>query len=74
MWYSKDVKETHYLLKDLKPTGEHLALWALESIVKLSRLHGHPLDREEAVEWLAQSTEKSLDRDWVEWRLDGIFE
>jgi hypothetical protein len=68
------MKETHYLLSGLKPSQEHLALWALESIVKLSRLHGYPLDREEAVEWLAQAEEKSLDRDWVEWRLDGIFD
>ena len=68
------MKETHYLLKGLKPSQEHLALWALEAIVKLSRLHGHPLDREEAVEWLSTSEEKSLDRDWVEWRLDGIFD
>jgi hypothetical protein len=68
------MKETHYLLKGLKPSQEHLALWALEAIVELSRLHGHPLERPEATEWLSQSTEKSLDRDWVEWRLDGIFD
>jgi hypothetical protein len=68
------MKETHYLLTNLKPNQETLALWALEAIVELSRLHGHPLERSEATEWLSQSTEKSLDRDWVEWRLDGIFD
>ena len=64
----------HYLLEGLNPGQETLALWALESIVKLSRLHGHPLEREEAKEWLSRSTEKNSDLEWAEWRLDSIFE
>ena len=64
----------HYLLEGLNPGQETVALWALESIVKLSRLHGHPLKREEAVEWLSRSTEKNADLEWVDWRLDSIFE
>jgi hypothetical protein len=65
---------THYLLEGMKPGQETVALWALESIVKLSRLHGHPLERAEATQWLSRSTEKNSDLEWVNWRLDSIFE
>jgi len=72
--YSKDMKETHYLLDELKPGQESLALWALDALVKLSRLHKCPISREQAEEWLSQSTEKEPNRSWVNWRIDGIFE
>lgn len=74
MCYSEDMKETHYLLDDLKPGQETLALWALEALVKISRLHSCPISREQAEEWLSEATEKEPNRSWVNWRIDGIFE
>lgn len=60
-----------HLLKGLKPGNIVVACFALESAAKLARLHGYPITRQEAEQWLADATE-ICDPAWVVWRLDGI--
>jgi hypothetical protein len=64
-----------HLLNGLPPGNIVVAMFALQAASKLAVLHGNPITRKQAEDWLAASYAQEEDYHntvWVNWSLDNM--